>query len=678
MSDIELRLRTRVATSPGADQHHVLVRRESWRPEETAVIVCDVWDLHHSQNAVRRATEFCPRLDALLSFARDRGMTVIHSPSDCMDAYQNHPARKRASEAPAAGNAPPEIAHWCSRIPAEEQAAYPIDQSDGGDDDDPKEHAQWAEHLRQLGRNVGTPWKAQTELLTIDADRDYITDRGDEVWNVLQQRGVKNVILTGVHTNMCVLGRPFGLRQMARNGMHVTLVRDLTDTMYNPARWPYVRHFAGTDLVIEHIERFVCPTITSDQLLGGDEFRFSGDRRPELAILIAEDEYDTRLTLPELARRWRDDFRITIIHGSEQERNDIPGLEALREADLLLLSVRRRTLPPEQLKVVRDFVAAGKPVLGIRTASHAFCLRNMPAPAGAADWPEFDQEVFGGNYTNHHGNQLKSQVTYADGNHPITKPLGMLPVGGVVQHGSLYMAAPLEPGATVLLRGELNPSAAAKQASPEPVAWTFQRRDGGRSFYTSIGAPLDLQNRFYADLLHSALRWAADIAGPAPAASRQPRPFVDDWDLTHVPLAELPPAAVAATRATLTGAESNHVWFRCAVRLTDHWVGRDGVTIELPLEHAAVWLNGAVAQHRDAKFLIPREAIDLDDANLLVVRLPINEPLSIAPRVQSAGRKRELTGRWQLRIGNGDWSNIPLPARYGASTDILFETTNDE
>ena len=100
--------------------------------------------------------------------------------------------------------------------------------------------------------------------------------------------------------------------------------------------------------------------------------------------------------------------------------------------------------------------------------------------------------------------------------------------------------------------------------------------------------------------------------------------------------------------------------------------------IELPLEHAAVWLNGAVAQHRDAKFLIPREAIDLDDANLLVVRLPINEPLSIAPRVQSTGRKRELTGRWQLRIGNGDWSNIPLPARYGASTDILFETTNDE
>ena len=78
---------------------------------------------------------------------------------------------------------------------------------------------------------------------------------------------------------MCVLGRPFGLRQLARNGKHVVLMRDMTETMYNPRRWPYVSHFEGTRRVISHIERYVCPTITSDQWIGGVPFRFAGDRK---------------------------------------------------------------------------------------------------------------------------------------------------------------------------------------------------------------------------------------------------------------------------------------------------------------------------------------------------------------------------------------------------------------
>ncbi len=134
-----------------------------------------------------------------------------------------------------------------------------------------------ARNSKSLGRNPNTPWKQQTDLIKIDDAADFISDRGDEVWNILQHRGIKNVILTGVHTNMCVLGRPFGLRQMARNGKNVVLMRDMTDTMYNPKRWPYVSHFEGTRCVISHIERFVCPTITSDQIIGGKPFRFEGD-----------------------------------------------------------------------------------------------------------------------------------------------------------------------------------------------------------------------------------------------------------------------------------------------------------------------------------------------------------------------------------------------------------------
>jgi hypothetical protein len=100
-------------------------------------------------------------------------------------------------------------------------------------------------------------------------DQDALSDSGVEIWNLLEQRGITHVMLLGVHVNMCVSGRPFGLRQMAKNGKHVVLVRDLTDSMYNPARWPYVDHYRGTALYIEHVERFIAPTITSDQILGG-------------------------------------------------------------------------------------------------------------------------------------------------------------------------------------------------------------------------------------------------------------------------------------------------------------------------------------------------------------------------------------------------------------------------
>jgi hypothetical protein len=73
---------------------------------------------------------------------------------------------------------------------------------------------------------------------------------------------------------MCVLGRPFGIRQMVRLGKNIALLRDLTDTMYNPDKDPKVNHFAGTELVIEHVEKFWCPSFTSADLTGHAAFRF--------------------------------------------------------------------------------------------------------------------------------------------------------------------------------------------------------------------------------------------------------------------------------------------------------------------------------------------------------------------------------------------------------------------
>lgn len=250
----------------------------TWKAERTALIVCDVWDYHHCLNAVRRLEEFAPRMNQLVKHVRGKGVTIIHAPSDCMAAYQDHPARQRALKLAGQEKLPEKIKNWCSRIPSEEKGTYPIDQSDGGEDDDPQEHAAWAQKLKSLGRNPGMPWKAQSDLITID-NADFISDRGDEVWKILESRKIENVLLVGVHVNMCVLGRPFGLRQMVRNGKNAVLVRDMTDAMYNPARWPFVDHFTGTDLVIGHIEKYVCPTTTSDQFLGGKPFRSKFDTR---------------------------------------------------------------------------------------------------------------------------------------------------------------------------------------------------------------------------------------------------------------------------------------------------------------------------------------------------------------------------------------------------------------
>lgn len=277
--EFSLTLRSRQEQPKDSGRFTVVTRPEKWNPRETAVIVCDVWDLHHCRNAVKRLEEFAPRLNQVIKVARERGATIIHSPSDCMEPYASHAARKRAISTPKAGSIPPRIGEWCNRIPAEERGVYPVDQSDGGEDDDPIEHEAWAAQLSSIGRNPKMPWKKQLEVIEIDADRDFISDRGEEVWNILEDRGIKNVLLAGVHVNMCVLGRPFGLRQMVANGKNTALIRDMTDSMYNPKRWPYVDHFTGTDLIVSHIEKYVCPTISSDQFLGGAPFKSQWDKR---------------------------------------------------------------------------------------------------------------------------------------------------------------------------------------------------------------------------------------------------------------------------------------------------------------------------------------------------------------------------------------------------------------
>jgi nicotinamidase-related amidase/type 1 glutamine amidotransferase len=501
---LSLSPRKRVETRAGSGRFHAVTQPAKWDAKKTAIIVCDVWDSHHCLNAVRRVKEMAPRMNKLLTEARKRGVLIVHAPSGCMDAYKDHPARQNALRTPRSTRLPKDIGKWCYSIPAEEKGTYPIDQKDGGEDDDPAEHHAWAEKLQKMGRNPRAPWKSQIDVLKIE-DRDVISDKGEEIWSVFEQRGIDNVILIGVHTNMCVLGRPFGLRQMAKNGKNVVLMRDLTDTMYNPARAPFVSHFTGTDLIVEHIEKWVCPTITSDQILGGKPFRFSGDKRPHLVLLIAESEYQTARTLPEFAlKHLGKDFRVSTVYGSETDEHKLPGLDVLNDADLALISVRRRALPTKEMELIRKFVAAGKPLIGIRTASHAFSLHGKKPPQGCATWETFDPEVLGGHYTGHHGAGPKVEIKAADGagTHPILSGVDVKALHG---NGSLYKVRPLAEGTTPLLFGSIPDKPA------EPVLWTHTSKAGGRIVYTSLGHADDFKEAAFARLLSNAIHWAAGL-----------------------------------------------------------------------------------------------------------------------------------------------------------------------
>jgi nicotinamidase-related amidase/type 1 glutamine amidotransferase len=495
---LTLHLRHRTETAPGSGRYHAVVSESQWEPAETALVVCDMWDQHWCRGATARVAEMAPRMNDVLEAARAAGVLIIHCPSACMDFYEGTPQREMAKSAPTVETEIP-LEGWCHLDP-DREGELPIDDSDGGCDCEPK-------------CTEGSPWTRQIATLEIGSN-DAITD-SEEAYYLMRSRGVKNVLVMGVHVNMCVLGRTFAIRQMVRQGMNVALVRDMTDAMYNSRSRPFVDHFSGNDLVVEHIERHWCPTVTSDDFTGRGEFRFAADTRRHVAIVSAEDEYDTARTLTEFAdERLRHDYRVSLIYGSETDRHDIPGIDAVADADCLLVSVRRRPLPPAQLDVLRQHVAAGKGVVGIRTASHAFAPpRGEGPPDGLAIWPEFDRDVLGGNYTNHHGNGEDGPGTVVSTipDARAEEVLAGVPADGFTSHGSLYKVSPLASGALPLMIGRVE-----GQDAPEPVAW-INRPQGSRVFYTSLGHRDDFEEAAFTTLLTNAIRWAAAPQTDAPA-----------------------------------------------------------------------------------------------------------------------------------------------------------------
>ena len=242
-------LRARRRTKQAGPTEQVL----RWPVARTAIIICDMWDTHTCAMSAQRVSLMAPRMNQVVSAARSLGVMIIHSPSDTMKSYEGSPWRERMRRARIAASPFPILAR-CPRVPVEEQD-FPIDDSAGGCDDP---------IVKPFN---GPPYPWTREHPAIDTvGFDGVSDSGQEIYNFCKQEGIDKIVLMGVHTNICILNRGFGARQMSRLGFEVVLVRDLTDAMYDPRTRPFVSHARGTELVIEHIETMWCPSIPSEDL----------------------------------------------------------------------------------------------------------------------------------------------------------------------------------------------------------------------------------------------------------------------------------------------------------------------------------------------------------------------------------------------------------------------------
>ena len=182
---------------------------------------------------------------------------------------------------------------------------------------------------------------------------------------------------------------------------------------------------------------------------------------------------------------------------------ELPGLEALDEADVALFFTRRLTIGGEPLERIKKYCESGRPIVAVRTASHGF-----------QNWLEFDKLILGGNYQGHFGNGPAMTATAVPD--AADDPL-LAGVGGAIQSKySLYKTLPLAENARVLMTGETPES-----GGPQPVTWT-REHNGGRVFYTSLGGVEDFESADFRRLLANALFWTAKLEPATRLAATAP------------------------------------------------------------------------------------------------------------------------------------------------------------
>jgi type 1 glutamine amidotransferase len=268
----------------------------------------------------------------------------------------------------------------------------------------------------------------------------------------------------------------------------------------------------------------------------------SGPGRGKHVVLVSGDEeYRSEEALPQLARilSQHHGFRCTVLFAMDDDgtvnpnKSNIPGLEALERADLMLLFVRFRDLPDEQMKHIVAYVDRGGPIVAMRTATHAFAFKNHKTwerwSWNSKEWDGgFGRQVLGETWISHHGAHGKQSTrgVIAPGkeNHPILRGIRPNDVWGPTD---VYtVRAPL-PDSDVLMLGQVLTGMAPVDAPVQgpkndpmmPLAWTRAYK-GARVFTTTMGSAQDLLNEGFRRLMVNAVYWAVGLESKIPARSK--------------------------------------------------------------------------------------------------------------------------------------------------------------
>ncbi|MHC4441795.1 MAG: ThuA domain-containing protein [Planctomycetota bacterium] len=255
----------------------------------------------------------------------------------------------------------------------------------------------------------------------------------------------------------------------------------------------------------------VFPVITLPGL--ADEKCVGANKVPHVVFVTGDDEYRSEVTMPMIAKilEAKHKMKCTVLYAIDEKtgekkatyQKNIEGLEALKTADLAVLFMRFRQLPDNQLKLILDYVNSGKPIVGLRTSTHAFYYRGGP---NVKYNDEFGISVFGQKWIIHHGHKSSTNVYVALKDHPITR--GVEPEFHC--RSWLYHVVPLHGDCLPLVLGAaLKDREPSKKVfgTPNPVAW-IKSYKGARVFYTSLGHPMDFEKESVRRLLINGIYWA--------------------------------------------------------------------------------------------------------------------------------------------------------------------------
>jgi hypothetical protein len=282
-----------------------------------------------------------------------------------------------------------------------------------------------------------------------------------------------------------------------------------------------------------------------------------------IVFISGDEEYRSEEALPQLAKilAKHHGFKCTVLFAVNPDkdntidpeyRKNIPGLDALKTADLMVIFTRFRDLPDDQMKFIADYVQAGKPIVGLRTATHGFALHSKTYAKFNNDskekgWEDgFGRLVLGEHWISHHGDHGKQStrgvLAKGQADNPILRGIKDGDIWGPTDVYGVRLPLPSECKPLVygqVLKG-MKPSdepVDTKKNDPMmPIAWTrtYKVPDGkeGRSFTTTMGASQDLESEGLRRLLANACFWAVGLEDKIPAKANvdivgeyKPTPF---------------------------------------------------------------------------------------------------------------------------------------------------------